>query len=100
MIWLCGIVDIDIFCAPNRNFLCTIPALTTSFRKPCRPRLPWRNFTFRQKKNTILWYVVSYFFKKIPIGKFVTILDLGSMLYNFAAVQKNIARFDVRKAEF
>jgi hypothetical protein len=26
MIWLCGIIEMDIFCSPNRNFLCTIPA--------------------------------------------------------------------------
>jgi hypothetical protein len=70
MIWLSGIVEIDIFCSPNRNFLCTTPAQKTSFRKTCRLRYPWQNFTFREKKNTASRYVVSYFLKKYPYDFF------------------------------
>jgi hypothetical protein len=58
MIWLCGIVEIDIFWTPNCNFPCTIPALTTLVRNMCGPRYPWRNFlsyptTFLTCKRTI-----------------------------------------------
>jgi hypothetical protein len=69
MIRLCGVVEIDIFCAPNRNFPSTIPALTTSFRNTCGPIYPWRNIHV-SLKNTALRYVVSYFLGKYPYENF------------------------------
>jgi hypothetical protein len=70
MIWLCGIVEIKIFCTRNRNFNCTIPALTTPVRSTCGPRHPWRNFHVSLKENTALWYVVSYLLEKYPYETF------------------------------
>jgi hypothetical protein len=82
MIRLCGIVDIDIFCATNRNFPCTLPALTTSFTNTCGPRYPWRNCHVSLKENTALRYVVSHFLEKYPRNFFLTIQVMGSVSCN------------------
>jgi hypothetical protein len=52
-----------------------------------------------KEKNCIMVCGQS-FFRKLSIRKFFTIQFLGSMSYIFAAVQKNLARFDVRKSGF
>jgi hypothetical protein len=65
--WLCGIVEIDIFCTPNRNFTCTIPAPTTPVWNTCGPRYPWRNFHVSLKEKTLhygMWLVI--FLEKYP----------------------------------
>jgi hypothetical protein len=44
-----------------------------------------------------MWLVI---FRKISIGKFFTIQVMGIVSCNSAAVEKILARFDVRKKEF
>jgi hypothetical protein len=100
MIWLCGIVEIDIFCAANCNFSCTIPALIMSFWRTCGQRYPWLEFHVLLKENTTLRYVVSYFLEKIFIRNFFMSQVMGSVSCNSAAMEKDLARFDVRKREF
>jgi hypothetical protein len=88
MIWLCGIVEINILCAPNRNFLCTIPALTTSFRKMCGPRYPWRNSHVSLKEKHYITICGLLLFWKISSRKIFTIRVTGSVSCNSAAAEK------------
>jgi hypothetical protein len=91
MIWLCGIVEIDIFCAPNLNFLCTIPALTTLFWNMCGPRYPWRNSQVSLKEKHYITVCGQLFFRKISIRNFFAIQVLGSVSCNSEVVEKNLA---------
>jgi hypothetical protein len=70
MIWLCGIVEIDIFCTQKCDFLCTIPALTTLVRNMCGLRYPWRNFHVSLKEKHCITVCGSYFSEKYPYEKF------------------------------
>jgi hypothetical protein len=88
MIWLCGIVEIDIFSALNHNFPCTIPALTTSFRKTCGQRYPWRNSHVSLKEKHCISVCGLLFVRKISIGNFVAIQVPATVSCNSAAVEK------------
>jgi hypothetical protein len=52
------------------------------------------------KRKTLHYDMSLVIFRKISIGNFFMIRVTGSVLCNFAAMEKSLARFDVRKTEF
>jgi hypothetical protein len=97
VMWYCG----------DRHLLCSQPQL--SVHHYCSNNLVYEDvwtiislaeFHVSLKENTPLRYVVSYFLEKVSIRKIFTIRVMGSVSCNSAAMEKNVARFDVRKAEF